>query len=325
MVEIMKRGTRGRIARPKTWQAGVELCLAGTVRGVDYMPGHKRQTITSGGKKGTEVVGTRAETFASEHPDDAMDCLNRVTMDLAREEDFEGAMHWQTLADSLGEWLATPFAERDPWEVEPEPEPKKKKKQATEREKPKGRSATEIDGFYRAINRRSLSGARFFALVRLIHYTGLRVGEALELELRDLVWEAGYVDVRRSKTPSGIRNAMMPSDPERREELWDAMQKWLEWREEIEPESDLVFVSRTGAPLAYNSVNRSFMRVSERAGLKDGMTAHTLRHTYASVLLSKGAPLTGVAKQLGHKNPDITARVYSHVINREQQDAVSRF
>jgi integrase len=67
------------------------------------------------------------------------------------------------------------------------------------------------------------------------------------------------------------------------------------------------------------------MRVSERAGLKDGMTAHTLRHTYASVLLSKGAPLTGVAKQLGHKNPDITARVYSHVINREQQDAVSRF
>lgn len=205
-----------------------------------------------------------------------------------------------------------------------EPEPKKKK-QATEREKPKGRSATEIDRFYRAINKRSLSGARFFALVRLIHYTGLRVGEALELELRDLVWEAGYVDVRRSKTPSGIRNAMMPSDPERREELWDAMQKWLEWREEIEPESDLVFVSRTGAPLAYNSVNRSFMRISERAGLKDGMTAHTLRHTYASVLLSKGAPLTGVAKQLGHKNPDITARVYSHVINREQQDAVSRF
>lgn len=205
-----------------------------------------------------------------------------------------------------------------------EPEPKKKK-QATEREKPKGRSAPEIEMFYRAINTRSMSGARFFALVRLMHYTGLRVGEALTLELRDLVWEAGYIDVRHSKTPSGIRWAMMPSEPERFEELREAMLRWLEWREDIGTRSELVFVSRTGKPLAYNSVNRSFMRVSERAGLSSPITAHTLRHTYASVLLSKGAPLAGVSKQLGHKNPDITARVYAHVINREQQDAVSRF
>lgn len=316
MVEIMKRGTRGRIPRPKTWQAGLELCLVGTVRGVDYMPGRKKQAVSAGGHKSRECVGQRAEAFADEHPDEAIDCLNRVTMDLAREGDTDGAIHWQSLADALGEWLTTPFDERDPWDTEPE---------ARTRQKPKGRTAQEIEAFYRAINTRSMSGARFFALVRLIHYTGLRVGEALELELRDLVWEAGYVDVRRSKTPSGIRHAMMPSDPEKQQELWDAMQRWMEWREETGTRSDLVFVSRTGNPLAYNSVNRSFMRVSERAGLKDSITAHALRHTYASVLLANGAPLTGVAKQLGHKNPNITASVYAHVINREQQDAVSRF
>ena len=121
MVEVLepKRGKRGKIPRPATWQAGLELCLSGTRRGVDY-PSDTRK-VTSGKRVNvSEAVGTRSEAFAREEPEHAMECLTTMVSDLAREDDHEGAAHWQTLADALGEWLAEPFAERDPWEPESE-------------------------------------------------------------------------------------------------------------------------------------------------------------------------------------------------------------
>ena len=51
---------------------------------------------------------------------------------------------------------------------------------------------------------------------------------------------------------------------------------------------------------------------------------HTLRHTYASLLLERRASLAYVSEQLGHASPSVTLRVYTHLIPREGRRAVDR-
>ena len=69
---------------------------------------------------------------------------------------------------------------------------------------------------------------------------------------------------------------------------------------------------------------RYFKRALRKAGLRD-IRFHDLRHTYASLLLAQGEPITYVANQLGHKNPGITLKIYSHWIPKEsQREAVNK-
>jgi integrase len=51
----------------------------------------------------------------------------------------------------------------------------------------------------------------------------------------------------------------------------------------------------------------------QRAGLT-GVSLHSLRHSHASELLSKGAPITAVSERLGHASPNITLSIYSHAL-----------
>jgi integrase len=79
------------------------------------------------------------------------------------------------------------------------------------------------------------------------------------------------------------------------------------------------------------SPNQALERALRRAGLVDAhdrglVTWHGLRHGAASHMLAAGKPLTAVAMQLGHADPSITARIYSHLLNDSMlDDAVSTF
>jgi integrase len=76
---------------------------------------------------------------------------------------------------------------------------------------------------------------------------------------------------------------------------------------------DWVFPSLTGTPVEERNVRHVFHRVLEHAGLPH-MRIHDLRHTYASLLLQAGAPITYVSAQLGHRDAAITLRVYAHAL-----------
>ena len=67
-----------------------------------------------------------------------------------------------------------------------------------------------------------------------------------------------------------------------------------------------------------NVKRRHFTKALTKAGLSH-IRFHDLRHTFASLLLAKGAPITYVSRQLGHANPQITLGVYSHWIPEENQ------
>ena len=58
-------------------------------------------------------------------------------------------------------------------------------------------------------------------------------------------------------------------------------------------------------------MRKAFNRILDAADL-DRRGPHQMRHTFASLLLQDGAPITYVSRQLGHKDPSITLRVYAH-------------
>ena len=326
MVAVVERNPKSRrkdgtLTRPQTWERALDLCL----HGHEYRWTSRKQHACDKGTPAPE----RAQDFASKEPEQALEALMTVAAELVGEGDETGARHWQALADDLAAWIeADSFTdEHDPW-AEPEREPQHAN--ATKSGRPTGRYAWEVEAFFDAIRTRSASGARFMALMRLVYFTGIRIGEALELDIDDLDWASGCVHIRKGKTPNARRMAMMPADPDKVALLMADVNRWLKWRNAWNPTTRLLFVSnpngkgRATTGLHYQSVQRTCHTVSERAGIRP-LTPHQLRHTYISVLIANGAPITGITRQAGHSSSAVTMRSYAWCVSREQEEAVACF
>jgi integrase len=171
-------------------------------------------------------------------------------------------------------------------------------------------------------------GNRQEALYVLAVHCGLRQGELLGLRWEDVDLEAGTLQVRRTltttkggsmftapKTAKSRRNIKLTAgavDALRRhhdrqfEESTRLSGLWRDYR--------LVFATTTGTPLnPSNLTNRSFKPLLKRVGLPD-IRFHDLRHTCATLLLSKGVHPKLVQELLGHATIAITLDTYSHVL-----------
>ena len=86
-----------------------------------------------------------------------------------------------------------------------------------------------------------------------------------------------------------------------------------------QPRPEWVFASVTGTALDESNVRKALNRVLDAAGLHR-RGPHQMRHTFASLLLQDGAPITYVSRQLGHKDASITLRVYAHWLPDASKD-----
>ena len=100
----------------------------------------------------------------------------------------------------------------------------------------------------------------------------------------------------------------------RREQLGDA------W----EDQDGRVFTTDTGAPMFPDSLTQWFSGFIARSGMPK-VTVHSLRHTYASLMIADGVPLVVVSRQLGHAQASTTANIYAHAIASAQAKAMQTF
>jgi len=84
----------------------------------------------------------------------------------------------------------------------------------------------------------------------------------------------------------------------------------------------LVFTSIEGNPLDPSVLSHDFARIVKRAGL-DNVRFHDLRHTFASLMLLRGAKPKVISEALGHASVAFTMDVYSHIIEGMQEDAMA--
>lgn len=85
-----------------------------------------------------------------------------------------------------------------------------------------------------------------------------------------------------------------------------------------------VFTGDDGAPLFPDSITAWFTKFIKRTGMPK-VTVHSLRHTYASIMIADGMPLVVVSHQLGHAQASTTANIYAHVIASAEARAAQTF
>jgi len=85
---------------------------------------------------------------------------------------------------------------------------------------------------------------------------------------------------------------------------------------------DLVFASVEGKPLDPSMLSHEFARIAKKVGLEN-VRFHDLRHTFASLMLLRGAKPKVISEALGHSSVAFTMDVYSHIIEGMQSDAMA--
>ncbi len=150
--------------------------------------------------------------------------------------------------------------------------------------------------------KRWVTRRRDASLVLFLLNTGLRLGEAVSLQVKDVHLSArrGSVLVRNGK---GNKQRSIPLNNEARQALRD----WFE----VRPESQYVWTvveGDIGSSLSGRTVQRLICRYAQDASLDD-LTPHVLRHSFAKNLVNAGVGLEKVAALLGHGNLN-TTRIY---------------
>jgi integrase len=163
------------------------------------------------------------------------------------------------------------------------------------------------------------------AILSTLVFSGLRIGELIELRWRDVNLADGRITVRASKTDAGVR----------RVDLLPVLSDVLGTHKAgVRAHADeLVFPTQAGGPMNPSNVRNRILTPAvgrankrlQKAGataLPEGLTPHKLRHTFTSLLVALGTDLDldpgAIMEQLGHSDPTFTLRVYRHGMRRDE-------
>lgn len=155
--------------------------------------------------------------------------------------------------------------------------------------------------------------ARDRALVELLYATGLRASEVAALRINDLNLESGYLRC----FGKGSKERVVPIG----HKAVEALQAYLS-RERGRTDVEYVFVSSLGTRMARESIWRVMQKLAFKAGIRDRVFPHALRHSFATHLVEGGADLRYVQEMLGHSKIS-TTQMYTRV-DRERLRAVHR-
>jgi integrase/recombinase XerD len=146
------------------------------------------------------------------------------------------------------------------------------------------------------------------ALLELLYAAGLRANEIANLKVSDLNLDIGYLRC----IGKGSRERVIPLGKTAIAAIMEYLYNLRPKLASTKTDSRFLFLSRTGRGLSRIEVWRLVKKYAARAGMPANLTAHTLRHCFATHLLAGGADLRSIQEMLGHV--DIaTTQIYTHV------------
>ncbi|AQS59364.1 tyrosine recombinase XerC [Desulforamulus ferrireducens] len=153
-------------------------------------------------------------------------------------------------------------------------------------------------------------GIRDRALFELLYASGMRVSELVSLNLSHLDLARGYIRVMGK----GSKERIVPIH----QQAVATLQLYLQ---SVRPllaaqECQAVFVNYQGNRLSDRGVRKILAKYCQQLGFKDGISPHTIRHSFATHLLDNGADLRSVQELLGHVSLS-TTQLYTHVTKQK--------
>lgn len=168
-------------------------------------------------------------------------------------------------------------------------------------------SESEVNKFVNAIQH---------DLIRLVaqtlYFTGMRISECLNLQVEDVNLEDNLIHIRHGK---GNKDRFVPINSKLKELLVDYNENWR-------VSSDHFFATRNSGSLSKTTVAKVFRDTTKALGWKKKVTAHILRHSFASKLVKNDVHLVKISKLLGHSSLKTTS-IYVHSNMDDLKDAVN--
>ena len=152
------------------------------------------------------------------------------------------------------------------------------------------------------------------ALLETMYACGLRASEAIGLELSELDLEAGILRARGK----GSKERIVPIGGKAIEALSAYLERGRPKLVGVRPEPR-VFVNLRGGGLSRQGLYKIVRRHARSAGLEQRMSPHTLRHTFATHLLTGGCDLRSLQEMLGHADIG-TTQIYTHLSTERLRD-----
>jgi integrase/recombinase XerD len=169
--------------------------------------------------------------------------------------------------------------------------------QRTGKKLPEVLSVEEVVQFLNAI-----TSIKYRTVLTIAYAAGLRVSEILHLRVRDIDSKRMVIRVRQGKGNKDRYVMLSPRLLELLREYW-----------KVERPSDWLFPGRTkGEPLTAAVLQAAVRCIREDSGINKRVTAHTLRHSFATHLLEAGTDIRTIQMLLGHTSLQTTAK-YTHV------------
>ncbi|SIS46902.1 Site-specific recombinase XerD [Zobellia uliginosa] len=159
----------------------------------------------------------------------------------------------------------------------------------------------------------SANNIKHKSMIALAYSAGLRVGELIDLKIMDIDSSRMVIHVKSAK---GNKDRILPLS----EKILDMLRKYYK---EFSPKLFL-FEGQKGGKYSSSSFNKLLKAAAKRAQINKEITAHTLRHSYATHLLERGTDIRVIQKLLGHSSIK-TTMVYTRVAEPALLHVVSPF
>jgi len=170
------------------------------------------------------------------------------------------------------------------------------------------RTRDELDKLVNLPNKRYKSGIRNRAILAVLCYAGLRVGELLNLKLSDIKKQDNAIKIDKAKGNTS-RLVYVP------EYVFLYIDKWREIRPK---NAKYLFCSRYGKKLLNDYIQKMVKRYAKKVDPNKDIHPHCLRHSITTIWLKEGKNIRGIQKQLGHKSLN-TTQIYLDYFDDERK------
>lgn len=154
----------------------------------------------------------------------------------------------------------------------------------------------------------SNTASQYAVYILILIYTGMRISELLSLKISDIDHERRALNIKASKTKSGVRIIPLSA------KIYNLIVENMD-------EDQLLFIPGKKGKMNYGVFEGGFKRILRDLNLPSH-TIHDTRHTFASLLSNADANQASIAKLIGHSNYSITESVYTHKDTEELRKAM---
>lgn len=151
----------------------------------------------------------------------------------------------------------------------------------------------------------------YISVILMMIYSGVRVGEMCQLRKEDVHLEERYFDVKQSKTEAGVRRVPMAEK---------TLPLWIQW---MDKPGEYVVQKQTGGCVD-TATYRDVYFVGKLEMLEMDHLPHDTRHTCVTLLAKAEVNKTLIRRIVGHKDTDVTDKVYTHFETQQLIDAINK-